>query len=282
MERLQRLPEDGILLSRKSMEVQEEVRDHVTLERILYRVDGLKVVGFLAKPIVAEGAGAGQPFPVLIYNRGGYRTFSKIKEEALHRIAGYAARGYVVLASQYRGNDGGQGRDEYGGADVKDVLALAWLAESLPEADAGRMFMFGHSRGGMMTYLCIRHGLNLRAAAVTSAPADLARRPLPFALEQLYGDLFGDPEENPAPYRERSALCWPELLRVPLLMQAGGADKRVDAEESQLLAAKLEALGYPHKLVLYPEGDHHLENVRAARDEAVFAWFAQWRDREKS
>ncbi|MGB8956850.1 MAG: alpha/beta fold hydrolase, partial [Tumebacillaceae bacterium] len=219
---MQRLPTDGTVVSQHPVEVHPEYRDLVQIDRILYLVDGLKVVGFIVKPITREP----RRFPVLLYNRGGYRKFSKINAQSLQRIASYAARGYVVLATQYRGNDGGQGVDEYGGADVKDVFALAWLAETLPEADAARKVMFGHSRGGMMTYLCIRHGLDLRAAAVTSAPTDLSRRPLPFQLEQLYAGLFGEPGQNLEDYCERSALCWPEQLRVPLLIQHGGQDQR--------------------------------------------------------
>lgn len=269
---MQRKPTDGTVVSRQPVEVSEEYREFVHIERILYLVDGLKVVGFIAKPLMDEP----RRLPVLLYNRGGYRKFSKINAQSLQRIAGYAARGYVVLATQYRGNDGGQGVDEYGGADVKDVFALAWLAENMPEADAERMVMFGHSRGGMMTYLCIRDGLPLRAAAVTSAPTDLSRRPLPHALEQLYGGLFGEPEENPAAYRERSALCWPERLRVPLLIQHGGEDRRVYHEESAELAERLQELGYLHKFILYPEGDHHLYNVQEDRDREIFAWFSRF------
>lgn len=269
---MQRLDTDGTVVFREKVEVAEEYREAVSLERIRYLADGLQVVGFVAKPLAEEG----RRFPVLIYNRGGYRKFSLLNEQALKRIAGYAARGYVVLATQYRGNDGGEGQDEYGGADVKDVLALTWLAESLPEADAERMVLFGHSRGGMMAYLALKHGLKVKAAAVTSAPADLARRPLPHAIELLYAGLFGDPLENPAPYRERSALCWPEKLRVPLLLQVGGEDKRVDPEESALLAEKLRRLGYEHKFILHPHGDHHLEKVEVERDREIFAWFAQF------
>jgi dipeptidyl aminopeptidase/acylaminoacyl peptidase len=269
---MHRLPTDGTVVSTQPVIVHPDYRDRIQIERILYLADGLKVVGFIVKPISNEP----RRFPVLIYNRGGYRKFSKLNDQALHRIAGYAARGYVVLASQYRGNDGGQGRDEYGGADVKDLFALAWLAETLPEADVSRMVMFGHSRGGMMTYLCIRHGLPLKAAAVTSAPTDLARRPLPYALEQLYGDLFGEPEQNPAAYSERSALCWPEELTTPLLIQAGGEDKRVDPEESVLLVKHLQELGYEHKFILYPHGDHHLQNVQEDRDREIFAWFERF------
>ncbi|ARU60741.1 hypothetical protein CBW65_06295 [Tumebacillus avium] len=264
---MHRLATDGRIVSAQPVPVHPEYAGRVEITKIIYLVDQLKVVGFIARPIFLE-----KSLPVLIYNRGGYRSFSKLNDAALVRIADYAARGYVVLASQYRGNGGGEGRDEYGGADVKDLFALAWLAEELPYADASRLFMFGHSRGGMMTYLCIRHGLPLHAAAVVAAPTDLARRPLPHALEQLYGGLFGDPAANPKPYRERSALCWPERLQVPLLIQHGGQDRRVYPEESLQLVERLQELGAVHKFILYPEGDHFLQNVHAARDREIFNW----------
>jgi dipeptidyl aminopeptidase/acylaminoacyl peptidase len=269
---MQRMPRDGMIVSRQPVLVHPAYREQVRIERIRYLVDGLQVAGFIAAPISATP----QKFPVLFYNRGGFRSFSKIKDDSLARIASYAAQGYVVLASQYRGNDGGEGEDEYGGSDVKDLFALAWLAESLPDADPERLVMFGHSRGGMMTYLCIRHGLPLRAAATTSAPSDLSRRPLPPAIDRLYADLFGSPEQNPTAYSERSALCWPEQLRVPLLLQTGGLDQRVDPEESALLVQRLQDLGCEHKYIHYPDADHHLLEVAEERDRAIFEWFARY------
>lgn len=269
---MQRLPSDGRIISRQSVNVHPDFIDRVEIERIVYLVDELKIVGFIAKPITSEA----QRFPVLIYNRGGYKSFSKLNDQALQRVAEYAARGYVVLASQYRGAGGSEGQDEYGGADVKDLFALAWIAETLPEADASKKVMFGHSRGGMMTYLAIRHGLDLHAAAVVAAPTDLSRRPLPHAIEQLYAGILGDPEQNSTAYHERSALCWPEQLRVPLLIQHGSQDKRVYAEESEQLVERLQDLGYEHKFILYPAGDHFLQNVQAARDREIFEWFERF------
>jgi hypothetical protein len=37
----------------------------------------------------------------------------------------------VVVASQYRGNGGGEGHEEFGGAEVHDILNLIPLAKSL-------------------------------------------------------------------------------------------------------------------------------------------------------
>jgi dipeptidyl aminopeptidase/acylaminoacyl peptidase len=116
-----------------------------------------------------------------VYNRGGNREFGSIRTADLMEFAGLALDGFVVLASQYRGNDGGEGAEEFGGADVADVLHLIALGRSLPEVDPDRIYMYGFSRGGMMTYLALKHGAKVRAAAVIGGPADLlsglARRP---------------------------------------------------------------------------------------------------------
>ncbi len=69
----------------------------------------------------------------------------------------FVSNGFVVVASQYRGADGGEGKEEYGGADIADVLNLIPLAKSLGYADMKNVFMFGNSRGGMMTYLALKN-----------------------------------------------------------------------------------------------------------------------------
>jgi dipeptidyl aminopeptidase/acylaminoacyl peptidase len=83
-------------------------------------------VGFLLAPKLREGK-----LPVLIFNRGGNRDFGAISERDLLYLAYLASTSYVVLASQYHGNDGGEGKELFGGSDVNDVLNLIPLAGSL-------------------------------------------------------------------------------------------------------------------------------------------------------
>ena len=98
--------------------------------------------------------------------------------QALCRIASW---GYVVVASQSRGNAGGEGKEEFGGRDVDDVLNLLPLLASLPQADTTRIGMGGASRGGMMTYLALTRTEKIAAAVVISGLADafenIASRP---------------------------------------------------------------------------------------------------------
>ena len=77
---------------------------------------------------------------------------------ALERFRQLVLRRAVVDGDLGIGEDGGQGREEFGGKDVNDVLNLIKLAQSLPFVEPTKIVMLGFSRGGMMTYLAIKHG----------------------------------------------------------------------------------------------------------------------------
>src|SRR5258706_1306862 len=117
--------------------------------QIKYMSDGLKVVGFIWKPI---NTGA-RKLPLIILNHGGNREFSKLTPWQQFGYYNYVSNGFVVIGSQYRGIDGGEGKEEFGGADVNDVLNIIPLARSLGYVDMNNVFMLGWSRGAMMTFL---------------------------------------------------------------------------------------------------------------------------------
>ncbi len=264
-------PGDGQMLEQQPWPLNERFGSQVECFRITYLSDGLRVVGYLLKPRAGSS-----PLPVLIYNRGGNRDFGMISQPQLdYSLAYLASAGYLVVASQYRGVDGGEGREEFGGADVHDILNLMPLARSLPYADPQRVVMLGDSRGGMMTYLAIKSGAPLKAAVVIGAPSDLEesyreRSAFGKVLEELIG---GGPAERTSAYRERSAYYWPEKLTVPLLMLHGERDWRVPCSHSEKLAARLKELGMPHELVVFPGADHGLYRARDERNRLILEWF---------
>jgi dipeptidyl aminopeptidase/acylaminoacyl peptidase len=90
---------------------------------IQYLSDGLRVTGMLAVP---RRPGT---YPCIILNRGGNREFGAWTHASFAGFVGpLVDAGYVVIASQYRGNAGGEGKEEFGGADVDDVLNLIPLS----------------------------------------------------------------------------------------------------------------------------------------------------------
>jgi dipeptidyl aminopeptidase/acylaminoacyl peptidase len=211
-------------------------RTTVDCLRIRYISDGLSVVGFIVKP---RSAGGDTRYPVIVYNRGGFRDIGKIDTWNLLDFYGFASQGFVVLASQYRGSDGGEGRDEVGGADVADVLVLSRVAASLPDADSSNMFLYGLSRGGMMSFLSLKRGFPAKAVAVVGAVFDVEafQERAPKVVASALA-LSPDASKGVAVLRERSVMNWPDQVSAPLLIIHGAKDEEVPASLSTLLSAR--------------------------------------------
>jgi dipeptidyl aminopeptidase/acylaminoacyl peptidase len=288
------LAEDGQLLEASALTFSDEtltrletveptirtILAQVDLQSMTYLSDGLKVKGYLAVPK------RGDTLPCLIVNRGGSRAFGALTDGSAARVLGKLATwGYVVAASQYRGNAGGEGREEYGGADVQDVLHLIPLLGSLPQADASRIGMYGWSRGGLMTYLALTKTDRIRAAVIGAGMSDtfdtVTRRPEmdtgPFA--ELIPDYT---QQKGAALHARSPVRWPEQLHkhTPLLLLHGSADWRVHPTQALAMASALYASRHPFRFVFFEGGDHGLSEYREEVDALVKAWLDRYvRDR---
>jgi dipeptidyl aminopeptidase/acylaminoacyl peptidase len=244
----------------------------VDLERITYRSDGLAVTGYLALPR------AGDALPGLIFCRGGNREFGAMDDRrAAAVLAPLAGRGYAVVAPQYRGNGGGEGREEFGGADLAEVLHCIPLLESLDRVDADRLGIYGWSRGGLMTYLALASSDRFRAAVVGAGLADsfdtVERRP---AMEtEVYAQLVPDwSTTREAALEARSPVRWAERLcpTTPILILHGSADWRVDPGQALRMAEALLAARIPYRLVIFEGGDHGLSEHREEVGELATAW----------
>jgi dipeptidyl aminopeptidase/acylaminoacyl peptidase len=257
----------------------EAARTSSTIDclRIHYVSDGLKVAGFLVKPRSSQTR-----YPVIVYNRGGLQDIGKLDTPNLLDFFEFASRGFVVLASQYRGNDGGEGREEFGGADVNDVTTLVSLASGLPYADPKNVFLYGMSRGGMMTLLALRRGVTVNAAALVGALYDLeggldyTRRRMPGIADRVLKLIPDYSNRGPAALRERSAINWPENVNVPLLIVHGGEDDEVPVSQALAFATKLSALHKPYELVVYANEVHEAAANRRDRDARIVAWFRRF------
>ncbi len=243
-------------------------------ERITYLSDGLRVTAYLVRP--AEGG----PYPGIVYNRGGNKEFGKITPAKVAFVMGrVAAMGYVVGGSQYRGNDGGEGREEFGGRDVDDVLNMVPLLKSLPQVDSTRLGIFGWSRGGMMTYLTLMRTAVFRAAVVGGGLSDLflMKKSRP-DMEEVYFDLIpGYARDQEGTLDARSAVRHADRLckTTPVLMLHGTADWRVVPQMALDMAAAMLQAQVPYRLVMLEGGDHGLTE----HNEEVYRQIRMWLDR---
>jgi dipeptidyl aminopeptidase/acylaminoacyl peptidase len=258
-----------------------QIAHTVKFFHITYLSDGLRVKGYMALP-KAEGT-----YPCVIFNRGGNRELGAITEGSFFRLLGrLAASGYIVVASQYRGVDGGEGKEEFGGQDIDDVLNMIPLLSSLPQADTSRIGMFGWSRGGMMTYLALTQTTRIKAAVVGSGMADLVRsakeRP---GLARPWAQIIpGYATDQQAVLERRSAVNFTERIckSTPILIMQGTADWRVPPEQVLDLVNKLYKAKQPMHFILYEGGQHSLAEHRADYYAQLMAWFNKYlRDRER-
>lgn len=245
----------------------------VECRQITYLSDGLRVAGFVVAPRHRNSAAR----PLLIFNRGGNRGFGQLVFADLVNFARWAQEGFVVLASQYRGGPGSEGSDEYGGADVDDVMNLFSVARDLGDIDMRNVFMEGVSRGGLMTYLALRRGAQVNAAAVIGGPTDLSleadHRP---EMQVLYRELIPNFDADPGEaLRARRVLDFADHLNAPLLILHGGADWRVDPQQALALAQRLQALRRPYELRVYAGDDHSLSRNADECWRRTVAWFRE-------
>lgn len=251
--------------------------DKTIVDKITYDSDGLKVKGYIARPKDET-----KKYPCIIWCRGGIGNAGAIDSFNAKGIFGQLASwGYVVLASQYRGNDGGEGKDEFGGDDINDVINLKLLAKEIESADDSRWGIEGWSRGGMMTYLTLTKDSNFNCAVVTGGIANLrCNSDKSKFMKRLYEVTMG--KHGTGSFNQkcesRSIVNFADKLpkNTPLLLIHGTADNRVLPHDSLDLSYKLLEYNIPFELVMLKDEDHFLKGHRKEVDRMRKKWFEKY------
>ncbi len=125
----------------------EETKDF-TSYLIEYPSDGLNIRGVMQIPTRGQ-----PPYPVIVMNHGWVARTEYRSGDGTNRAAEYLnTRGYLTISSDYRSwgtSDVGPSLF-YSGLAI-DVVNLLAALSSIPEADANRVGMWGHSMGGGVT-----------------------------------------------------------------------------------------------------------------------------------
>jgi uncharacterized protein len=238
-------------------------RPTYTTYRISFPSDGLRLTGLLHVP---HGRG---PFPVVIANRG-YIAPERYQPGMDSRVfADFMVRnGYLVVAPDYRGYGGGDaGPNPFYTGYAVDTLNLIALAQKLPMARAGKLAMWGHSRGGSITTTTITLSDQIAAAVIYApAPADLAED---YERRRRQGGGRSDtetwpfpPSEDPAAYARVSPETYFDRVTAPVMLHHGTADATVRAGISEDIAQALRDAGKEVTLHLYEGGGHTLTGAQ--------------------
>jgi dipeptidyl-peptidase-4 len=168
--------------------------------------------------------------------------------------------GYVVLQLDNRGSSGRGTRfqapiqGQLGEVEVADqVQGARWLAAQ-PFIDASRIGVYGWSYGGYMTLMLMFKAPDLFKAGISGAPVtDWTLYDTHYTERYL-----GTPAAHASGYAASSVLPYAEHLQGDLLVMHGMADDNVLFLNSTKLIAKLQSLGKPFDVMVYPGAKHGL------------------------
>lgn len=252
----------------------EEVINNSTVEKITYLSDNLKVKGYAAYP---KNLGE-KKYPCIIWNRGGYEESGAIDSFNARGIYGQIASwGFVVFASQYRGNSGGEGREMLGGDDVNDILNLIPLASDFPQANVNIWGIEGWSRGGMMTFLTLLKKPDFKCAVLSGAISNIKE----YAennpnQKKIYKKILGEKDYDSEIEKRTIINLADKLPKIPYLLMHGGNDKTIPPVQSLELSKKFLQLNITHRLIIFEKGDHFLKTHRKEVAEAKKSWFKKY------
>jgi dienelactone hydrolase len=227
---------------------------------IAYPSDDLRITGMMNRP---KGDG---PFPVVILNHGYYPLDVYQTGNGTKLAADYlATRGFLTLSPDFRSHAGSDDSPNlFRAGHVIDALNLIPLAQRLPDAQPGKVGMWGHSNGGAITSKAIVVSAEI-AAAVIYAPASSnivedyefrvgRARMRGGAIDRVEWPVT--PEEGPDLYERLSPLPYLHYVQAPVQIHYGTADETVPLKWPDDLRAGLEAAGKEVTMHIY-EGQPH-------------------------
>jgi len=247
--------------------------DGVNTYKINYKSDGLRIEGFIARPTQYKPT---TKLPAIIYCRGGNQSFGAISDYQLKIMNRLARKGFIVFASQLRGNMYSEGVDELGGKDVNDILKLIDIAKDLDFVDAKNIHVFGISRGGMNTYQVSKLTDAINSIAVVGSPTSLFSLTnfRPKMYTKVMQPLIGDSLTKRKEYEERSAIFWYNKLNEPTLILHGSEDSNVEVKEAQrLIDSFTRSNKKDFQFKIFEGGNHSLSNFEEERNELISNWF---------
>ena len=198
---------------------------------------------------------------------------------------GLVEAGYRVLLPNPRGSFG-QGEAfaranvrDFGGGDLRDILAGIDAALKEVPVDPQRIGMYGWSYGGFMVMWAQTQTDKLRAyvagAGISNWQSYYGTNRIDTWLIPFFGASVYDDIEA---YRRCSAIEQIKKAKAPMLLLSGERDSEVPVTQSFEHWHALKMLGVPTQLVVYPDEGHVPQQPAHKVDlvRRIVGWFDQW------
>ncbi|WP_313894483.1 prolyl oligopeptidase family serine peptidase [Psychrobacillus sp.] len=231
----------------EKMRVYPSPNPRVNLTEITYWSCGLRVKGMLAMP-KKEG-----PYEGILYLRGGMQGIGMVRPA---RIAQIASEGFVLFAPYYRGNRGGEGKDEFAGEDRWDAVYGVDVLKQFCMPD--RMHVFAFSRGGIMALWTAILRNDIQSVVTWAGVSDIyltyeERQDMRRMMKRVIG---GTPTNNAEAYEARNPFAFIQEIHASTLLIHGLLDTNVSFEHAKVLEQSLLENEKVVETWYYPEFTH--------------------------
>lgn len=223
----------------------------------------LAVAGDPTRLVLPPGHGDGTLRPALVFLHGHGMDQAQLTERTSLAQAA-ANEGWIAAAGAFGGR-AAWGNDEA----LRDVGTLVQQLVAGYGADPARIYLVGFSMGGGTALLAASNplGLPYQVAAVVSSQGftDLKAMTTQAAsgggFARSIADAYGGrPSEAQFAAHSPQALA-AKLMGVPVYLEHGENDKSVPPAHSREMAAKLDGVGWPAQLHMYPGLGHGEQTI---------------------
>lgn len=246
---------------------------------VTWKNEGFDVQGWLQAPANVE---PGKTYPMVVIVHGGPSSAVTSRFGSSGTVYDLLKAGYYVFQPNPRGSFG-QGeafktsnRRDFGGGDLRDILAGIDAVEKIAPVDDKRLGVFGHSYGGYMTMWAVTHTQRFKAAVAGAGVANWISYYGQNGIDQWMVPFFGDTAYNdPAIYDQLSPIRSIKNAKTPTFIYVGERDVETPAAQSMEFWHGLKAMGVETSLVIYQDEGHGIRQPKNRADltNRIVGWF---------
>ena len=255
----------------------------VTARSVTWKNDGFDVQGWLLAPKSADPARKAAMVTIVHGGPSSANTPSYIAGSS--GPAALLDAGYYVFMPNPRGSFG-QGeaftaanRRDFGGGDLRDILAGINAVEKIAPVDDARLGLTGGSYGGFMAMWANTQTNRFKAIVAGAGLSNWISYYGTNGIDQWMIPFFGKSAyDDPAAYRAVSAISFIKQAKTPTFIYVGERDIEVPPTQSIEYWHALKELGVPTSLVIYPDEGHSIRAPANSADvrKRSIAWFDRY------
>jgi len=254
----------------------------LTAQDVRWRNDGRDVQGWLLAPL---GPPPAAKAPMITIVHGGPASASTPRYPWGNENSAFIEHGYWVFLPNPRGSYG-QGEafvranvKDFGGGDLKDILAGIDAVEKQAPIDDRRLGIYGHSYGGFMTMWAVTQTHRFGAAVAGAGIADWVAYYGQNGIDQWMIPFFGaSAYDDPGTYDRMSPIRYIRNAKTPTFLYVGERDVETPAVQSLEYWHGLRAMGVPTDLMIYQDEGHGIRDPKNLKDREtrMIGWFDRW------